>query len=93
MVTLQIANHNIHQVLVDTKSLVEVLFHLTYNHMGLLPTIVKQVDTLFYSFSGHCIRPSGEVKLFITESYNLAQATVLTNFPIVNTSDVYNAII
>lgn len=31
MLTLHIVNHNVHRVLVDNKSLVDVLFHLAYN--------------------------------------------------------------
>lgn len=47
MVILQIANHNVHQVLVDTESLVDVLFHSAYELIRLLLTIFKLVAPFF----------------------------------------------
>lgn len=45
ILTLQIANHNIHWVLIDTESSVDVLFLLAYNQMELLPTVLKPTNT------------------------------------------------
>lgn len=53
VVTLQIANHNIHQVLIDTESSMDVLLRFTYEQMGLLSAILKLVDTPLYRFSSH----------------------------------------
>lgn len=51
------------------------------------------MDTPLYGFSGHSIQPHGGVKLLVTIGSHLAQATVMNNFLIVDTPEVYNAII
>lgn len=74
-------------------SLVDVLFCSAYEQMGLPPTVLKLVDTSLYGFSSHSIQPYGGVELFMTARSHPAQATMLSNFLIVNTLGVYNAII
>lgn len=71
----------------------DIFFRLAYNQMGLLPTILKSVDTPFYNFFSHSIRPFGEVELLVIASNYPTEATFLTNFLIVDTFEVYNAII
>lgn len=93
MITLQIANYNIYRVLIDTRSLVEVLFYSAYDHMGLSSTVFKLANASFYNFSSHSIQPCGEVKLLVMVGSHPTQATILTNFLIVDTPGVYDAII
>lgn len=82
-----------HQGLVNTKSSINVLFRSTYKQIGLSPTILKLMDAPFYSFSGHNVQLDGRVNLLVIIDNHLAQATILNNFLIMNTSEVYNAII
>lgn len=51
--TLHIVNHNVHRVLINIGSSVDVLFLSAYDHIGLPSTVLKLVDTPFYRFSGH----------------------------------------
>lgn len=80
-------------MLVNIRSSVDVLFCSANEQIGLLPTILKSIDAPLYGFSNHSIQHNGEVKLLVTLSCHLAQATILTNFLIVDTPGVYNAII
>lgn len=41
MVTLQIANHNVYIVLIDTKSLVDVLFCSAYDQVEVANKVIK----------------------------------------------------
>lgn len=93
VVTLQIANHNIHPVLVDIRSSVDILFLSAYNQMELPPTILKPVDAPLYSFSNHSIRPNKGVKLLVTAGCHPTQAIVLSNFLVMDTLGVNNAMI
>lgn len=93
VVTLQIANHNVHQILVDIGSSVDVLFRSAYDQMGLPPTILKPIDAPFCGFFSHNIQPNGGVELLVTMGTYPAQAAILTNFLMVDTPDIYNAII
>lgn len=93
MVTLHIVNHNVHRVLVNTGSSVDVLFCSAYDQMGLPLTILKLVDTPFYGFSSHNVRPHRGVELLVTAGSHSAQATVMSNFLIIDTPGAYNAII
>lgn len=59
-----------------------------------LPTnIFKPVDASLYYFFDHSVHPNGRVELLVTVGSHPAQATVLTNFLVVDTLGVYNAII
>lgn len=80
-------------MLVDTKSLVDVLFYLAYNQMRLSPMIFKPANTSLYEFASCNKQPFGGVKLFITIGNYTAQTTVLFNFLKVDTPFVYNVII
>lgn len=90
--TLQIANHNIHRVLIDTGSSVDMLFALLTTKWVYHPLCWSQYTSL-YGFFEHSVRPYGGVELLVTVGNHLAQAIVLNNFLIVDTSGVYNAII
>lgn len=66
------ANHNIHRVLIDIGSLMDVLFRLTYNQMELSPALFKLTDTPLYGFTSYSMQPYVGVELFITTSNLLA---------------------
>lgn len=61
--------------------------------MGLLPIVLKLDDTPFYNFASHSVRPYRGVELFVTTDSHPTQMILLTNFFIVDTFGVYNAII
>lgn len=61
--------------------------------MSLLPIVLKLVDTPLYRFSGHSVRPYRGVEFIVTAGNLPAQATVLSNFLVVDNSRVCNAII
>lgn len=60
---------------------------------GLPSIVLKPVDTPLYGFFDHSIQPHGGVELLVIAGSHLAQATMLSNFLIVDILRVYNAII
>lgn len=57
MFTLQIANHNVHKMLVNNGSSVDVLFCAPYNKLGLLHEVLKPISIALYDFSSCSIQP------------------------------------
>lgn len=80
-------------MLIDIESLMDVLFCFAYNEMGLLFTVLKPINTPLYRFSGHSIGLHEGVELLLILGSYPTQATIVSNFLIVDTYGVYNTII
>ena len=93
VVTLKIANHTIHRVLVDSGSSVDVIFKSAYDQMGIAQGKLKSAPTPLYGFAGDKVQPDGSIELPVTAGSSPNQSTVMTNFLIVNTPSVYNVIL
>lgn len=85
---MQITNHNVHRVLVGNRSLVDVLFYLTYNQMRFPPKVLKPTNIPLYSFSGYNVQPFGGVELPIIASSHPTQVRIFT-FLMVNMLSIY----
>lgn len=59
VIMLQIPNHNVHRILEDIGSSMDVLFQSAYDQMRLPPTILKPIDTPLYGFCSHNVWPNG----------------------------------
>lgn len=55
--------------------------------------VLKLIDTPLYRFFGHSVWPNRGVELLVTAGSHPVQATVMSNFLIIDTPGVYNAII
>lgn len=93
VLTLKFSNYNVHRILVDNESLIDVYFRLAYNQMSLPPKVLKSTNTFLYRFLGCNIQPIGKVKLPMTINSHSSQATVFTNFLVIDILLVYNVII
>lgn len=71
----------------------DLIFRSTYDLMRLPPTVLKSADTPLYGCFGHNVQLYRAVKLLIKVGSHPAQATVLTNFLIMDALGVYNTII
>lgn len=58
--------------MIDTGSLVDVLFCLAYDQMGLLPAVLKSIDAPLYGLLGHSIQPSRSVEILLMIGSSLA---------------------
>lgn len=70
-----------------------MLFQLVYDQIKLPPIILKPIDIPFYGFSSYSVWPNGGVELFVTVGSHPTQAIMSTNFLMMDTLRVYNAII
>lgn len=93
MLTLQIASHNVHKVLIVSGRSVDVLFQSAYNQIRLPYEIFKLTSTSLYGFFSCSVPPLRGVELLVTIGNHLAQAKIFTNFLMVDTPSIYNVII
>lgn len=90
MLTLQIANHNVHRVLVENSSFVDVLFYSIYNQIRLPPKALKPISTPLYGFLSCSVQPIRGVELLVTAGNRPTKTMVLTNFLVVDILSDYN---
>lgn len=69
VLTLQIANHNVHMVLINSGSSVDVLFRTIYSQMRLLLEVLKPTSTSLYGFFCYSIQPFEGVELPVIGNY------------------------
>ena len=93
VVTLQIANHRVHMIQVDTGSSVNVLYKATLDKVGLGMTDVRACTTTLYGFSGEGVACIGEVSLAVTFGEYPLSVTKMMELIVVNTSSAYNTIL
>ncbi|GAA0141815.1 hypothetical protein LIER_02870 [Lithospermum erythrorhizon] len=89
-----IANFVVAQVLVDTGSLVDIMYLQAYDMLGLPRKHLKPVSTPLTGFTGHSVYPTGiaEVDLTVGEAPRLV--TVRASFTVVDIADPsYNGLI
>ena len=61
-----IANNNMHKILVDNRSSVDILYLQAFKRMGLKVSDLKPSPNLVYSFTGDSIVPLGVISLPMT---------------------------
>lgn len=93
VVSAGITNHSVHHVLVDSGSSVNILSKAAYDQMSLPTDMLRPSLTLLYGFSGQCVIPEGNIELALTVGASPKQATTMTDFLVLGTPLVYNAIL
>lgn len=66
VVTAGIANHNIHHVLIDNGSSVNIFSRAAYDHMGILNDKLRPLPMSFYGFLGQSVTPKRSIELPLT---------------------------
>ena len=88
-----IANNNIHWMLVDNGSSVDILYYQAFERMGLKVSDLKPLPNLIYGFTKDSIIPLGVISLPITVEEYLRQSCVMTNFLVIDQPSVFNSIL
>ncbi|XP_038711791.1 uncharacterized protein LOC120005986 [Tripterygium wilfordii] len=89
VLTLQVANINLKQILIDNRSSANVLFLAAYKRMGLDETLILRKSTAMIGFNGKVSHSLDEVVLPIYAPGLNKQ----TRFSIVDSPYTYNAIL
>ena len=88
-----VANKTIHRVLVNNGSLVDIIFALAFNRMGIGREKLEPVSTHLRGFSGEKVLPFGSIQLVLTLGDPPCQATTAVKFLIVDAPSAYNMLL
>jgi hypothetical protein len=93
VMTLTVANHVIHRILVDNISSFEILYWSDFKQMGIDRDRIKTFCSPLVGFAGEQVQPIGLISFPIIARTAPKQSTVLVDFLAVDRPSTYNAII
>ena len=93
VLTVQLANVRVHQVLVDNGSSVDILHRPALEKMGLSIRHLKPCNSSLYRFTGDSIQPLGAIELALTMGEQPRQTTIMANFVVVDCASAFNAVL
>ncbi|XP_073120993.1 uncharacterized protein [Henckelia pumila] len=93
LIRARVANYDVRRVFVDSGSSVNVIFQEAFEQMDLQGCEIHPMKTSLYGFTGHTVRPKGEVWLPITLGSGDIKKTVMTLFTMVEAPSSYNIIL
>ncbi|XP_059455075.1 uncharacterized protein LOC132185298 [Corylus avellana] len=93
VVTLIVANHNVHRILVDNESLANILYWFAFKKLNLGQEKIVPTSCPLMGFIGEQVQPVISIELPITAGSYPRNAMVMIHFLLVNRPSAYNAII
>ena len=93
VVTLSVTNGKVFRILIDTGSLVDILFDSTFFQMNVGGAKVRPIKTPLYGFGGERVYAEGAIQLPVTFGVHPAKVTQMVDFLLVDQPSAYNAII
>ena len=93
IITVRVANSNIHKMLVDNGSAVDIIYLNTYKRMSLTESELSPMTSPLYGFIGDHVIPKGIIKLVVTMGEHTRVLMVMTVFLIVDCLSAFNGII
>ncbi|XP_073106351.1 uncharacterized protein [Elaeis guineensis] len=93
VVTVNIADFNVHHVFIDNRSLVDILYFFVFIQMGFTANQLSRFDTLIQNFFGGSMIPERMIRLPVIVGIASKWMTTQVNFLMVKLPSVYNAIL
>jgi hypothetical protein len=93
VVTLAIANHKIHRVLVDTGSFADIIYKSAFELMSIGQGKLVPVKGPLVGFSGEQVLPIGSIDLPVMAGTSPQEKTVMVKFLVVDGRSAYNVIL
>ena len=84
VITTRVANSNVHRLMVDDGSAVNILYLNAYKRIGLTEGDLDPNSSPLYGFTRDHVVPKGEAKLTIIVGEHPRTLTVLTNFLVID---------
>ena len=93
VVSIQIEDYNMHRVLVDNGSLVDILYYPAFQQMGIGRERLIPTNAPLVSFEGTRVVPLGAITLSVVVGDYPQQIAKDVTFLVVDYSSAYNAIL
>ncbi|XP_015955536.1 uncharacterized protein LOC107479935 [Arachis duranensis] len=93
VITMILANANLHRTLVDQGSSANILFKLTFDKLGLDERELKAYPDTLYGLGDMPIKPLGYIPLHATFGKGKNSKTLSIDFIIIDVGSAYNALI
>jgi len=93
ILSLAIANHKIHRILIDTGSSVDILYKSTFELMKIDRRKVIPARHSLMGFTGEQVLPFGSIELPVMAGAYPRQRTIMVRFLIIDRPSAYNAIL
>ena len=93
VVTLTVANHVIHRILVNNGSSTDILYWPVFQQMGIDRDRIKPFCSPLVGFGGEQVYPIGIISLPLTTGTAPKVSIVMMDFLVVDRPSAYNAII
>ena len=88
-----VANNNIHRILVDNKSSIDILYFQAFERMGLKVSDLKPSLNLVYGFTGDSVIPLGVISLSMTLGEYPRQSCVMADFLVIDQPSAFNVVL
>jgi hypothetical protein len=92
VVTLTVANHGIHRILMDNGSSADILYWPAFQQMGIDRERIKPFASPLVGFGGEVVFPIGIIPLPVTAGTTPQLAMVMVDFLVIDRPSAYNAI-
>ena len=93
VVSLQIGDYNMHQVLADNGNSADILYYLAFQEMRIDREQLSPMNTTLVGFGGTKVFPLGAITLAVMAGDYPQQITKEITFLVVDCSSAYNAIL
>jgi hypothetical protein len=93
VVTLTVANHGIHRILVDNGSSANILYWSAFQQMGIDRERIKPFGSPLVRFGGEVVYLIGIIPLPVTARTAPRLSTVMVDFLVIDRPSAYNAIV
>ncbi|XP_059436919.1 uncharacterized protein LOC132170010 [Corylus avellana] len=93
VVTITVANHNVHRILMDNGSSADILYWSAFKKLNLGQERIVPTSCPLMRLTGEQVQPVGSIELQVTAGSYPRQMTVMVRFLLVDRPSIYNAII
>ncbi|XP_072084419.1 uncharacterized protein [Arachis hypogaea] len=93
VVTIILANANLHQTLVDQGSSADILFKSAFDKLGLQEKELRAYPNSLFRLGDTPIQPIGYIPLHTTFGIEIRSRTLSIDYIVVDVSSAYNALI
>ena len=87
------ANSNVHRMLVDNGSTLDIIYLDAYKRMILTESKLSPMTLPLYGFVGDHVIPKGMIKLVVTMGENSRVSIMMIEFLVIDCSSAFNGVI